>query len=146
MSGLPYLRKLSLDDFKISVILSFRVLKYGNISQKSWKLNTRTFSFQASCAWGVTAPHNAGGLSSLYLSRFLPQYLSSFLPQGCVGTATQMSNIPELLPSPSLLPRPFLEMLKCWVVMGLGSTYVLPACTVHVRCSQIKSGSSYSYP
>ena len=50
MSGLPYLRKLSLDDFKISVILSFRVLKYGNISQKSWKLNTRTFSFQASCA------------------------------------------------------------------------------------------------
>ena len=50
MSGLPYLRKLSLDDFKISVILSFRVLKYGNISQKSWELNTRTFSFQASCA------------------------------------------------------------------------------------------------
>ena len=50
MPGLPYLRKLSLDDFEISVILSFRVLKYGNISQKSWKLNTRTFSFQASCA------------------------------------------------------------------------------------------------
>ena len=49
MSGLPYLRKLSLDYFKISVILSFRVLKYGNIGQKSWKLNTRTFSFQASC-------------------------------------------------------------------------------------------------
>ena len=50
MPGLPYLRKLSLDYFKISVILSLRVLKYGNISQKSWKLNTRTFSFQASCA------------------------------------------------------------------------------------------------
>ena len=50
MSGLPYLRKLSLDDFKISVILSLRVLKYGNISQTSWELNTRTFSFQASCA------------------------------------------------------------------------------------------------
>ena len=49
MSGLPYLRKLSLDDFKISVILSFRVLKYGNMSQKCWELNTRTFSFQASC-------------------------------------------------------------------------------------------------
>ena len=49
MPGLPYLRKLSLDDFEISVILSFRVLKYGNISQKSWKQNTRTFSFQASC-------------------------------------------------------------------------------------------------
>ena len=50
MPGLPYLRKLSLDYFKISVILSLRVLKYGNISQKSWKLNTRTFPFQASCA------------------------------------------------------------------------------------------------
>ena len=50
MPGLPYLRKLSLDDFKISFILFFRVLKYGNISQKSWKLNTTTFSFQAFCA------------------------------------------------------------------------------------------------
>ena len=49
MSGLPYLRKLSLDYFEISVIMSFRVLKYGNICQKSWKPNTRTFSFQASC-------------------------------------------------------------------------------------------------
>ena len=56
MSGLPYLRKLSLDDFKISVILSLRVLKYGNISQKSWKLNTRTFSFQASCDSPCTPP------------------------------------------------------------------------------------------
>ena len=53
MSGLPYLKKLSLDDFEISVILSFWVLKYGNISQKSWKLNTRTFSFQASCVHGI---------------------------------------------------------------------------------------------
>ena len=50
MPGLPYLRKLSFDDFEISVILSLRVLKYGNISQKSWELNTRTFSFKASCA------------------------------------------------------------------------------------------------
>ena len=49
MPGLPYLRKLSLDYFKISVILSLRVLKYGNMSQKSWELNRRTFSFQAFC-------------------------------------------------------------------------------------------------
>ena len=62
MPGLPYLRKLSLDDFKISVILSFRVLKYGNISQKSWKLNTRTFSFQASCARS-SAGGRAGALT-----------------------------------------------------------------------------------
>ena len=50
MPGLPYLRALSLDYFIISVIMSLRVLKYGNISQKSWKLNTTTFSFQAFCA------------------------------------------------------------------------------------------------
>ena len=49
MSGLPYLKKLSLDDFEISVILSLRVIKYGNICQKSWELNKRTFSFKASC-------------------------------------------------------------------------------------------------
>ena len=53
-SGLPYLRKLSIDDFKISPILFPRVLKYGNLSQKFRKRNTKTFSFQASCALTMT--------------------------------------------------------------------------------------------
>ena len=39
MPGLPYLRKLSLDDFEISVILSFRV-------QEVWKHKSKVLETQ----------------------------------------------------------------------------------------------------
>ena len=49
LSGLPYLRRGSIDDFLIGVILWSRILKYGNNSQKASEHNMKTFPLQASC-------------------------------------------------------------------------------------------------
>ena len=49
ISGLPYLRNSSIDNFKISIILLVLVQEYGNLSQKSRKRNSGTFYFQAPC-------------------------------------------------------------------------------------------------
>ena len=106
MSGLPYLRKLSLDDFKISVILSLRVLKYGNISQKSWELNTRTFLFQASCE-----------SRSIYYPTPSPvfQCVSLVLaPSGKPDSSVKIACLARLPPPP--LPQQHLaRACKCWL-------------------------------
>ena len=49
LSGLPYLRRGSIDDFLINVILWFRVLKKENNSQKSSEHIMKTYSLQAFC-------------------------------------------------------------------------------------------------
>ena len=49
-SGLPYLRRGSLDYFQIDLILCFKVQNHVNKSQICWDLNTGTFYLQAPCA------------------------------------------------------------------------------------------------
>ena len=71
LSGLPYLRKPSIDDFLFYVILWFRVLKLWNKSQKSSEHNTRTFSFQASCVLGKV-PAEKRKRSRIAFLHFIP--------------------------------------------------------------------------
>ena len=91
LSGLPYLRRGSIDDFLIGVILWFRVLKNENNSQKSSEHNMETFSLQASCAawcsmscfpqsqWYHGKPYlQLSPTANIEIFRYSPDFLTRF--------------------------------------------------------------------